>query len=292
MKCITQKHVKIPKRVSTSHKRQNGTVLVVGGSPEYVGAPILAGLAALRSGCDIVVVAAPEKVAWHINAYTPDLITMKLKGAYLKFSHLQPLKQFFHAADVFLLGNGAGIKKETQHLFRRIMTSTSKLKVVDADAIKALSMDEMKNTIITPHQKELEVFLANSKIPKKTVQEIHKEENVEKKAKLVRKTTQSFLDRHNIILLKGKIDVILSHDLILYNKTGNAGMTKGGTGDVLAGLCAGFLAQSRNLLQSAVNAAYINGQIGDTLFKKKKGFTYLASDMVEEVKKFRQKPIF
>ena len=66
---------------------------------------------------------------------------------------------------------------------------------------------------------------------------------------------------------------------------GNAGMTKGGTGDVLAGLCAGFLAQTRDLEQSAVNAAYFNGLIGDILLKRKKGFTYLASDMAEEIKR-------
>ena len=62
-------------------------------------------------------------------------------------------------------------------------------------------------------------------------------------------------------------------------------MSKGGTGDVLAGLTAGFLAQNNNLLQSAINAAYFNGLIGDLLLKKKKGFTYLASDMVDEIER-------
>ncbi len=65
-------------------------------------------------------------------------------------------------------------------------------------------------------------------------------------------------------------------------------MTRGGTGDVLAGLCAGFLAQSKDSLQSAKNAAYINGMIGDILLKRKKGFSYLASDMVEEIKRVRK----
>ena len=69
------------------------------------------------------------------------------------------------------------------------------------------------------------------------------------------------------------------------NKTGNPGMTKAGTGDVLAGLCAGYLAQSHDLFQSAVNGTYFNGLIGDILLKKKKGFTYLASDMVDEIQK-------
>ena len=66
-------------------------------------------------------------------------------------------------------------------------------------------------------------------------------------------------------------------------------MTRGGTGDVLAGLCAGFLAQSKDILQSAKNAEYINGQIGDILLKRKKGFTYLASDMVEEIKRISRR---
>jgi NAD(P)H-hydrate epimerase len=61
-------------------------------------------------------------------------------------------------------------------------------------------------------------------------------------------------------------------------------MSKAGTGDVLAGLCVGFLGQGLSLLQSAVNADYFNGLIGDILLKKKKGFTYLASDMVWEIK--------
>ena len=63
-------------------------------------------------------------------------------------------------------------------------------------------------------------------------------------------------------------------------------MTKGGTGDVLAGLCLGFLGQGLSLEQSAINAAYFTGLAGDILLKKKKGFTYLASDLVEEIKKF------
>ncbi|MDP6139052.1 MAG: NAD(P)H-hydrate dehydratase, partial [Candidatus Woesearchaeota archaeon] len=90
---------------------------------------------------------------------------------------------------------------------------------------------------------------------------------------------------NNVILLKGSTDVIISKNKVLFNKTGNEGMSKAGTGDVLAGLTAGFLAQSKDLQQSAINAAYFNGLIGDILMKKKKGFSFLASDMVEEIKK-------
>ena len=66
-------------RDKNSHKGDNGRVLVVGGSIDYVGAPYFAAMAALRSGVDLVTVAAPEKVAWTINSLSPDLITKKFK---------------------------------------------------------------------------------------------------------------------------------------------------------------------------------------------------------------------
>ena len=62
-------------------------------------------------------------------------------------------------------------------------------------------------------------------------------------------------------------------------------MTKAGTGDVLAGLCAGFLAQSKDLFKSAVAASQVSKQIGDLLLRKKRGYVFLASDMVDEIKK-------
>src|SRR3989344_5285882 len=80
IKTISKKDVRLPKRNSESHKGQNGTVLIVGGSEEYVGAVALAGIAALRSGADLVNIAAPEKTAWAISCLSPDLITTKIKG--------------------------------------------------------------------------------------------------------------------------------------------------------------------------------------------------------------------
>lgn len=284
---ISKKIIKLPKRRKDSHKGQNGLVLAAGGSENFVGAVTLAGLAALRSGCDLVKVIAPEKIAWAINAYSPDLITIKLKASYFKLKHFQIVKKSMEKFDVLLIGNGIGIRNETKKFCRSAIKNIRKLKVIDADAIKSISMDDMENSIITPHAKELEYFLINSRINKNIIKQISNEKNIIKKSKLIKKTTQQFLNKNNIILLKSRIDAIISKNKILYNKTGNAGMTKGGTGDVLAGLCAGFLAQSKDLLQSAVNAAYFNGLVGDILMKKKKGFTYLASDMVEDIKRIR-----
>ena len=285
MKFITKSQIKLPKRRKDSHKGDNGLVLAVGGSKDYVGAIALAGLAALRSGCDLVRIIAPEKVAWVINAYSPDLMTIKLKGNYFKTSHFGAVKKSMEKYDVLLIGNGVGLDKETKKFCRKTIKNIKKLKVVDADAIKSISMSDAEKSIITPHSKELEYFLINSGINKSIVRKINNEKNIEKKARLIQKTTQKFLDKKNVILLKGKTDAIISKSTILYARGGNPGMTKGGTGDVLAGLCAGFLAQSKDLLQSTVNASYFNKSIGDLLLKKKKGFTYLASDMVGEIKR-------
>lgn len=289
MEFITKSQIKLPKRKSDSHKGDNGLVLAVGGSEDFVGAAALAGMAALRSGCDLVKIIAPEKAAWAINALSPDLVTMKLKDSCFKPRHFNAIKKSMEKFDVLLIGNGIGLNKETKKFCRKTIKSIKNLKVIDADAIKSISMNDAENSIITPHSKELEYFLINSKIKKSIINKINNTKKIQEKSQLIKKITQKFLNKSNIILLKGKIDTIISKNKIFCNKTGNAGMTKGGTGDVLAGLCAGFLAQSKDILQSAINAAYFNGLIGDILLKKKKGFTYLASDMAEEIKGIRKR---
>jgi NAD(P)H-hydrate epimerase len=249
-----------------SHKGDNGKVLIVGGSKEYVGALALAGLAALRTGVDTVVIAAPERVAWAINSLSPDLITRKFEGDYLRLRHAGEILRLAKKFDVVLIGNGLGTKKETQCFVKKVVKKIDKAKVIDADGIKAISLKEVKNAIITPHRKEFELLLKNSKI---------------KEMELKRSLGS------NVILLKGRIDKIISRDKISYNKTGNEGMTVSGTGDVLAGLCAGFLAQTKDAFKSACYAAYINGSLGD-LLKRKKGYSFIASDLVEDLKRVKK----
>ena len=155
-------------------------------------------------------------------------------------------------------------------------------KVIDADALKSMGFKDFQNSIITPHETELEMMLANSGkdflIPK--LREAH----VKEKAEILQGNLRYFLQNNNVLLLKGPTDIIISRNKISYNRTGNQGMTKGGTGDVLAGLAVGFLAKSQDLFKSAVAAAYLNGLVGDMLLKKKKGYSFIASDIVEDLK--------
>ncbi|MBR9700529.1 NAD(P)H-hydrate dehydratase [Candidatus Woesearchaeota archaeon] len=264
MRTLTKKDLVIPSRDPKSHKRENGVVLIIGGSEEFVGAPALAGIAALRSGADLAIVAAPEKVAWAVNTIYPDLITKKFPGKHLSMKHYKELKLLMESADVTLLGNGLGRHPSTKRLVRKL-SQLAWDKVIDADALSMVQAHELKNSILTPHKREYEEFLRNSKI---------------------KKVPALFLKRKNVVVLKGKEDLIVGAKEAVKNTTGNSGLTKGGTGDVLAGLAAGYYAQLHDGWQAALNATYITGQIGDILLKKKKGYTYLASDLVEEIKKF------
>jgi NAD(P)H-hydrate epimerase len=267
MKTLDQKDIIIPKHNPNSHKGQNGEVLIIGGSEDYIGCLALAGLAALRTGVDWVTIAAPEKVAWAISCLSPDLITKKCKGNYFTLKNYKEIIDLAENHDAILIGNGIGKKPKTRLFVKKLVKTIKKPLVIDADGIKAISLDDSDNAILTPHHKEFELLLKNTKINEKQL-----------KNKI----------KNNIIIQKGKVDFIITKDKTLKNKTGNEGMTKGGTGDVLAGLAVGFLAQKLTPLQASINAAYINGKIGDYL-KKRKGYSFIASDLVNDYEKIIRK---
>lgn len=264
----------IKKRDNDSHKGDHGRVLVIGGCEDYIGAPAMAAMAALRVGCDVVIVAAPEKVAWAINNIYPDLITKKFKGEFFNWDNVKDVIEFSDNFDAVLIGNGIGLEPGTVDFVREVCLRIIAPKVIDADALKALTHKEIDNVIYTPHTKECEILINNT-LP----------DGLNEKAKFL----QYHITTHKIVyLLKGHVDIIADKENIKFNKTGNPGMTVAGTGDVLAGITAGLLAQSKNLFNSAYYAAYLNGKIGDYLLKKK-GIGFTASDMVEMIPEVRKR---
>jgi len=231
-------------------------VLIVGGSEEFVGAPYLAAIAALRSGAESVIVMAPERVAWALNALSPDLITRKLKGAYLSTRHEAVIKKQLKTADILVLGNGAGMRPATAALMRALVRSPIQ-KVIDADALKVLRNDQMSNAILTPNEGEWKL--------------LQKHNNVRK-----------ILANGNVIIKKGFPTKIWTRRVHISVRT-NKGLQKAGTGDVLAGLIAGFLAQGLSSVRAAQEACKTGNVIANVLTKKKKGYYFLASDIAEEL---------
>ncbi len=270
---------KLMDRKKTSHKGENGYALIIGGSEDYVGAVVLAGLAALRSGCDSVTIAAPEKVAWTANRYSPDLITHKIKGAYFSIKNAKEAVKLAEKYDATLIGNG--ITRKADKFCQYFIKKSHKMKVVDADALRSMSFKDFTNSILTPHDGELESMLVNS--GKEFLLPKLKECNAKEKAEILQGNLRYFLQNNNVLLVKGATDIIISRNKIAYNRTGNQGMTKAGTGDILAGLVVGFLAKTKDPFKSALAASYVNGWVGDQLLKRKKGYTFIASDILDDL---------
>jgi NAD(P)H-hydrate epimerase len=265
----------LKKRELWSHKGDYGRVLVIGGSKDYIGAPALSALAALRSGVDISVIAAPEKTAWTINSYSPDLITKKFEGDFFNWDNVKDVIEFCEDGnfDTILIGPGLGLEPNTMDFVKEVVERVQLPKVIDADALKALKNAEIRNAILTPHAGEFQILTDENL-----------RTNFEETINIVKK----YASRDKIILLKSHTDIITDGETVRLNHTGNPGMTVGGTGDVLAGLCLGFLAQTKDLFNSAFAAAHLNGMIGDYLLKKK-DYSFTASDMIELIPVIKKK---
>ena len=276
---------KLMEKKKTSHKGENGYVLIVGGSEDYTTAPALAGLASLRAGCDSVTIAAPEKVAWVMNQISLDLISHKVKGTNLNIKNAKELAKFADRFDAVLLGNG--LTRASDKFCQTFIKKFQGLKVIDADALKSASFKDFHNSVLTPHEKELEIMLTNS--GKEFLLPKIRQSNAKEKADILQGNLRYFLQNNNVLLLKGATDIIISRNKIAFNRTGNPGMTKAGTGDVLAGLVVGFLGKTKDMFKSAVARSYINGLVGDQLLKKKKGYAFIASDIVEDLEKLEKK---
>jgi NAD(P)H-hydrate epimerase len=264
----------IPPRRRSSRKGENGKVLIIGGSYMYHGAPLLASLSAFRVGVDLVYLAVPKPLSVPIRAYTPDLIVIPLPD--LKITHgvttkiLKLITRGRISVDAALLGPGlSGIRKEIGILAYKLNSLDIKL-VLDAGALYPEIIERIKgsNSVITPHAGEF------YRIFKEKI-EGYDEKRLDIVYKYAKETGLT-------ILLKGMFDVISDGNDVYINRTGNAGMTVGGTGDILAGLVAGFLAKGLSPLKAAFTAAYINGKCGENLFVNK-GLHYTASDFIDEL---------
>jgi NAD(P)H-hydrate epimerase len=277
----------IKSRDKYSKKGDFGRLLVLGGSKEYSGAPALAALSALHTGIDIAIIATPKSVADVVRSFSPNLIVRRLKDDYLTLKDIPELKSLAERCTGILVGPGLGLEEETKTATLSFMRESGKDKpmLIDADALKALSEEPtcLKNypTIITPHAGEFEI-LTHSKIapPDRLKDRI---EQVQREAKRMGLT----------ILLKAHEDIISDGNNFKINLTGNPGMTVGGTGDVLSGIAATFLAWGVKPFRAACAAAFVSGFAGD-LAVKDKGYHIVATDVIEKIhevlKKFDNPP--
>ncbi len=283
--------LKLKNRSNNSHKGNNGSLLIIGGSKEYSGAPGLAGISAISSGVDLVHVTTPESAATPIKSYSPDLIVHSLKGDYLNLNNQEEILNLVEDVDAVLIGPGASQNDETKKLFNILVHKIKKPIVLDADALKLVNrklISKRKDIILTPHNNEFKQFyqdiiyeegLTFDDVSMKFDNLNYK--TVNDKLTFFQSVTNSI---EGVTVVKGESDFIFQGSKIKINTSGNPGMTVGGTGDCLAGLTSGLLAQGLNVFDSASLATFLNGKAGD-LAMDKYGYGFAASDLSEFIGK-------
>ncbi|MBQ6627716.1 MAG: NAD(P)H-hydrate dehydratase [Methanobrevibacter sp.] len=273
--------LRLKNRRASSHKGNNGRLLVVGGSADYSGAPAIAGMAAIGAGADLVYVASPQKAAEAIKSTSPDLIVKSLNGDKLSLEHVEEILEISENVDAVLIGPGAGIDDDTSKLFNVLVTKIKKPIVLDADALKQVELSLIKNRediVLTPHIFEFKSFFNVNNDLKLDIDSY----DFKKVDKNITEFQQIARQIKGTVIVKGQYDLILSGTKFRINKSGNPGMTVGGTGDALAGITTGLLANGLNTFDSACLGVFINGLAGDEAFKEK-GNGFSATDLISYI---------
>jgi NAD(P)H-hydrate epimerase len=263
-----------PRPVKKSHKGDNGIVLVIGGGP-YIGAPALCGIAALRTGVDLVYIATPKRSWESVAAFSPNFIVKDLHDDMLTKNDIPCIEELLCKCTAVVLGPGLGTATETEDaiipLVKRVITEKKPL-VLDADAIKPvgenLSCIKNSTTIVTPHVGEF-----------KKLTGITLSQDIDTRINAVK----DWAEKIGItIFLKGYIDVLSDGTNVKQNKVHNEAMTVGGTGDVLAGIIGALLSKGVQPFNAVRIAAFLNGEAGNEAFQKK-SYGLIATDIIDEI---------
>jgi NAD(P)H-hydrate epimerase len=247
----------ISPRTPDSHKGDYGRVLVVAGSVGKTGAAYLAALGALRSGAGLVTIATPSACQAILAAMAPEYMTEALVATDAGLDPDGVDRVIDMARDVIALGPGLGDGQGTREFIRRIVDRAGMPMVIDADGLNAFADDpdrltgrEGRDIIITPHTGEM------ARLVGMTTDEV--------RASRIEIARNFAVAHHAFVVLKGHRTLIATPDGKLFiNPTGNPGMATGGTGDVLTGVIAAWLAQLLDAEAACRLAVYLHGLAGD-----------------------------
>lgn len=251
---VTNEMVRLPRRKRDSHKGDYGKLLIVAGSEGYTGAPVFAAQGALRSGSGLVYLGVPRDVYPIVAARCSSAMPFLLPD------DPEQLVERARSCDVVLAGPGMGRSLQAQQLIFRLMEKVEGPLVLDADGLNVLEGQTQRLrtrtglTVLTPHDGEF-ARLAGCSLPLN--------DRVEQAAELAQ-------DTGCVVVLKGHETLTVDpQGRVWRNTTGNPGMAKGGSGDILAGMIASLLGQKQ--LTGCVScsgelvawAVYFHGAAGD-----------------------------
>ncbi len=255
------KNIHLPVRKSYSNKGTYGKVLFVSGSDTMAGAAVINGRAAYKAGAGLVNICTTDHVADVVHSTLPEAVTSR-RGS---IDH--------DYGNVTVIGSGIGISDDSRRMVRAVTEKTKRPIVADADALNIMAEDKSLisfNGVITPHIKEMSRLTGLDP-------DYIKSNMIE--------TALDFARKYNVVvLLKDAHSVIASPGgKICINTTGTPAMSKGGTGDCLAGLIAGLIAQGMDVFDAACLGAYINGLAGEMAAHRKGEYGVLATDITENI---------
>lgn len=269
--CIFLHESMLPDRVRplNAHKGTFGHLLVVAGSKGMAGASLLAAHAALRSGCGMVTVHGPACNRIILQTALPEAM----------FASDVEEERISAVGDIgryttLVIGPGIGTHEQTAHMLSDLLPRLHMPCVVDADALNLISAHKdwlgllPERSILTPHVKEFERLFGTAR-------------ELDERIRTLRVASAKY---GLVILLKGAGTLVAVPSGKLYkNTTGNPGMATAGSGDVLAGIIGGLLAQGYSPEEAAIKGVFMHGKAGDAVLKYKKQEALIASDIIQQL---------
>ena len=259
----------LPERKPLSNKGTYGKVLVVAGSPGMCGAAYMAAKAAYRSGCGLVRILSCEENIPILQGSLPEAI----------ISGYDDIDRCIKWADAIAVGPGTGMSDEAKNILKTVLLSAECNIVIDADAINLIASDDeirelyekvSSKVIVTPHLKEM------TRLAGVSIEDIRTD-----MPGFAKKYTKP--DTGVVLVLKDARTIVSDGYRICINSTGNDGMATGGSGDVLTGIIASYLAQGADRFTSAVCGVYAHGLAGDKAAGRLNRHAVMAGDIIESL---------
>jgi NAD(P)H-hydrate epimerase len=279
---IEKNDIKLPVLKANTHKYSSGKLFVLAGSPGMTGAAYLSAAGALRTGIGLINIGIPKSLNEIMEKKITEALTVPLPetsdGSFSR-EGLKSIQSKIDWADAVLIGPGVGREPETMEVIIetiKICKNKNKQTLIDADALFALSefpgiINKLNSKfVLTPHYGE---FLRLSGYDKNDLINTPWE------------LLQNYLtDKKIVVNLKGTPSIVGKGDgQIFINPTGNQGLAKGGSGDVLSGIIAGLMGRGIHTLDASISGNYIHGIAADNLITKKGMVAMLPSDLLDEL---------
>ncbi len=260
----------LPERPVDANKGTFGRILNIAGSSRYIGAAYLSSISALKIGAGFVLLACPETIISSVVSLSPEITFLPLKE-----QNFEEISEELKKADIISIGCGLTTNDSAQKLVQNVLKhrNESQKIILDADGINILALLKeeisLKNSVITPHPKELSRLL-----------DVDLNEILENKEKYARIAAKKF---DCITVLKGHKTIITDGNDIYVNETESSALAKAGSGDVLTGIISGLAAQNLTLWEASAAGVFIHGLSGDIAAEDLSEYCVLASDTIDYI---------